>query len=98
KQHAEAGADDDRKEEVERGANHGRIGIDQPGDERIEINLRHPLAERPSAKDARQAARHNRARKTEPLLSSVCLTASAKAAQSSQRHTERSTEAEYVSH
>src|SRR5438128_1952224 len=61
KQDAEARADDEREDEMERHAHHHRSGAHQSSDQWKEIDLRHPFAERLAADDPGQSADHYRA-------------------------------------
>src|ERR1700739_2943617 len=61
KQQPEGSPDDDRYREMEQHADHARVGVDESGDQRKEVDLLHPLSERPAAADPRDPAGEERA-------------------------------------
>ena len=67
KQQAETGPDHHGNQEMQGHADIGRIGMDQPSHQGVEMDCRHPPAEGPAADDARHAAADDRAAKLKGL-------------------------------
>src|SRR5262249_32770087 len=68
KKHSKAGAYDHSENKMQSNSHHMRIGIHQPGDERIKIDLGHPFAESPAAKKAGESTDNNGTCKAESGL------------------------------